>query len=90
MPHGTGETVELGAASRIKWVLFCLMVTTVPVLYFMFVIGGFLPLIAIAASVITSLTRSICIASSIACSPMACNRTVRRMRRLESSEMAGG
>ena len=31
-----------------KWVLFCLMATTVPVLYFMFVVGGFLPLIAIA------------------------------------------
>jgi hypothetical protein len=32
-----------------KWVLFCLMATTVPVLYYMFVVGGFLPLIAIAA-----------------------------------------
>jgi hypothetical protein len=34
---------------HIKWVLFCLMVTTVPVLYYMFVIGGYLPLIAIVA-----------------------------------------
>jgi hypothetical protein len=33
----------------IKWVLFCLMACTVPVLYYMFVIGGFLPLIAIVA-----------------------------------------
>ena len=33
----------------IKWILFCLMCATVPVLYFMFVIGGFLPLIAIVA-----------------------------------------
>ena len=30
-----------------KWVLFCLLATTVPVFYFMFVIAGFLPLIAI-------------------------------------------
>lgn len=35
--------------SAIKWVLFCLMAATVPVLYFMFVVGGFLPLIAIVA-----------------------------------------
>lgn len=35
--------------STIKWVLFCLMAATVPVLYFMFVIGGNLPLIAIVA-----------------------------------------
>lgn len=32
-----------------KWVLFWLMTVTVPVLYSMFVVGGFLPLIAIAA-----------------------------------------
>jgi hypothetical protein len=32
-----------------KWGLFCLMAATVPVLYYMFVIGGFLPLIAIVA-----------------------------------------
>ena len=32
-----------------KWVLFGLMATTVPVLYYMFVVGGFLPLVAIAA-----------------------------------------
>ena len=37
----------------IKWVLFCLMVTTVPVLYFMFGVGGFLPLVAIAAMSLT-------------------------------------
>lgn len=37
------------SASAIKWVLFGLMAATVPALYFMFVIGGFLPLIAIAA-----------------------------------------
>jgi hypothetical protein len=49
MRHGAGETVGLGAATPIKWLLFCLMVTTVPVLYFMFVIGGYLPLVAIAA-----------------------------------------
>lgn len=35
--------------SAIKWLLFCLMAATLPVIYFMFVIGGFLPLIAIAA-----------------------------------------
>src|SRR5688500_4066528 len=32
-----------------KWALFWLMTATVPVLYYMFVIGGFLPLVAIAA-----------------------------------------
>jgi len=32
-----------------KWVLFCLMAATVPVIYFMFVVGGLLPLIAILA-----------------------------------------
>ncbi len=36
--------------NTIKWILFCLMFVTVPVLYFMFVIGGFLPLIAIVAA----------------------------------------
>lgn len=35
--------------NTIKWILFGLMCATVPVLYFMFVIGGFLPLIAIVA-----------------------------------------
>jgi len=35
--------------NTIKWILFGLMGATVPVLYFMFVIGGFLPLIAIVA-----------------------------------------
>ena len=42
MRGSPGDTV-------IKWVLFGLMASTVPVLYFMFVIGGFLPLIAIVA-----------------------------------------
>ena len=37
------------AERLIKWVLFCLMACTVPVLYYMFVVGGFLPLIAIVA-----------------------------------------
>jgi hypothetical protein len=32
----------------IRWTLFCLMAATLPVLYFMFVIAGFLPLIEIA------------------------------------------
>jgi hypothetical protein len=32
-----------------KWGLFCLMAATVPVLYYMFVVGGYLPLIAIVA-----------------------------------------
>ena len=32
-----------------KWVLFCLMAATVPLIYFMFVVGGLLPLIAIMA-----------------------------------------
>lgn len=31
-----------------RWVLFWLMVLTVPVLFFMFVVGGFLPLSVIA------------------------------------------
>ncbi len=26
--------------NTIKWVLFCLLATTVPVLYYMFVVGG--------------------------------------------------
>ena len=37
------------SANAIKWILFGLMFATVPVLYFLFVIGGFLPLIAIVA-----------------------------------------
>ncbi len=36
-------------AKRMKWVLFCLMVATVPVLYYMFVIDGYLSLLAIVA-----------------------------------------
>jgi hypothetical protein len=49
MRHGTAGRVGGGAATGIQWVLFGLMVTTVPVVYYMFVVGGFLPLIAIAA-----------------------------------------
>jgi hypothetical protein len=33
----------------IKWTLFSFMATTVPVFYYMFVVGGFVPLIAIVA-----------------------------------------
>jgi hypothetical protein len=35
--------------NAIKWTLFGLMTATIPVLYYMLVIGGFMPLIAIVA-----------------------------------------
>ncbi len=34
--------------NTIKWALFLAMAATIPVLYFMFVVAGFLPLIAVA------------------------------------------
>jgi hypothetical protein len=42
-----GSNPPTAAITTIKWLLFCLLATTVPVVYFMFVVGGFLPLIAI-------------------------------------------
>lgn len=43
------KTVQSGADRLFFWVLFCLIVITVPVLYYMFAVGGFVPLIVIAA-----------------------------------------
>lgn len=36
--------------SKIKWLLFFTMAATVPVLYYLFVVGGFLPLLMILIS----------------------------------------
>jgi hypothetical protein len=36
--------MSVPSESLIRWVLFRLMATSVPVLYFMFGVGGFLPL----------------------------------------------